>query len=243
VAGNETSGRVELTVGEAPKSDHGFGRARIDEAARRLLGVEQGDILELQGKRQTLAVVSSLEPEDEARGLILLDGLGRENAKVSTGEKVVIRRASVNPANEVEFAPVIHTGHKVSFGQGVENFVKRSLLRRPLIKDDLVIVPGIALMGGALPFMVLHTKPEGNVKITEETTVKLRRESFPKLNSLSQEELFQAFVDRFAKALSILLSELEGELTTLSGKPGERAKKLSDAIRGLLEDLRKNGNP
>jgi len=184
-----------------------------------------------------------LGPEDEGKGIILLDGLGRENAKVSTGEKAEIRRASVNPANEVEFAPVIHTGHKVSFGQGVENFVKRSLLRRPLIKDDLVIVPGIALMGGALPFMVLHTKPEGNVKITEETTVKLRRESFPKLNSLSQEELFQAFVDRFAKALSILLSELEGELTTLSGKPGERAKKLSDAIRGLLEDLRKNGNP
>ena len=243
MAGNKPSNRVELAVGEAPKSDDGLGRARIDEAARRLLGVEREEILEIIGKRQTLGVVSPLGPEDEGKGIILLDGLGRENAKVSTGEKAEIRRASVNPANEVEFAPVIHTGHKVSFGQGVENFVKRSLLRRPLIKDDLVIVPGIALMGGALPFMVLHTKPEGNVKITEETTVKLRKEPFPKLNSLSQEELFQAFVDRFVKALSILLSELEGGLTTLPGKPGERAKKLSDAIRGLLEDLRKNGNP
>ena len=243
MAGNEASNRIELRVGEAPKPDVGPGRARIDGAARRLLGVEEGDVLEIEGKRRTLAVVQNLGPEDEGKGMIQIHSLGLENARVTPGEKVVIRRASVNPANEVEFAAVISEGHKVSFGQGIENFVKRGLLKRPLVNGDLVIVPGIALMGGALPFMVLHTKPEGNVRITEETTVRLRKQPFPKLESLSQEERFQAFVDRCAKVLSFLLAELEGELSTLSGKPGERAKILTGAIRGLLEDLQKNRNP
>ena len=242
MAGNEASKSVELRVGEGSKPDVGMGRARIDGAARRLLGVEEGDVLEIEGKRRTLAVVQNLGPADEGKGIIQIHSLGLENARVTPGEEVVIRRASVNPANEVEFAAVIPGGHKVSFGQGIENFVKRGLLKRPLVKDDLVIVPGIALMGGALPFMVLHTKPEGNVKITEETTVRLRKQPFPKLESLSQEERLQEFVDRCAKALSFLLAELEGELSTLSGKPGERAKTLTDVIRRLLEELQENKN-
>src|SRR5436305_12784572 len=131
--------------------------------------------------------------EEEGKGIIRIDGLVRRNVGVNLGDKIEVRKAEVLPAERITIAPIISEGHKVSFGQGIENFVKRGLLKRPLVKDDLVIVPGIALMGGALPFMVLHTKPEGNVKITEETTVRLRKQPFPKLESLSQDERLQAF--------------------------------------------------
>src|SRR5207247_10919869 len=153
VAGNEASNSVELRVDEAPEPDVGPGRARIDGAARRLLGVEEGDVLEIEGKRRTLAVVQNVGPADEGKGIIQIHSLGLENARVTPGEKVVIRRASVNPANEVEFAAVIPEGHKVSFGQGIENFVKRGLLKRPLVRVVLDIFPGSAVWAGGLPLM------------------------------------------------------------------------------------------
>src|SRR5207302_2851917 len=223
--------RIVLKVAEAPQAGVGLGRARVDTQTRVALGVDVGEIIQIIGKKSTAAKLFRVMQEDEGKGIIRIDGLVRRNVGVSLGDKIEVRKAEVLPAERITIAPIISEGHKVSFGQGIENFVKRGLLKRPLVNGDLVIVPGIALMGGALPFMVLHTKPEGNVKITEETTVRLRKQPFPKLESLSQEERLQEFVDRCAKALSFLLAELEGELSTLSGKPGERAKTLTDAIR------------
>ena len=243
MAGNEPSNTLELTVGEAPESDVGLGRARIDDAACRLLGVGMEDVLEVVGKRQTVAVVHHLGAEDESKAVIRIDGLVRENAKVSPGETVIIRKASVSPAKEVELAPVILQGHKISFGQGTGNFVKRGLLKRPLRKGDVVIAPGIRLVGGAFPFMVLHTKPEGNVKVNEETTVTLREEPFRKSESLSPEERLREFVDRVAERLSSSLAEFEEELATLSGETGQKAQDLTHKVRKWLEELRRDEHP
>src|SRR5947209_20393009 len=86
--------------------------------------------------------------EDEGKGIIRIDGLVRRNVGVSLGDKVEVRKAEVLPAERITIAPIISEGHKISFGQGIENFVKRGLLKRPLNKGDVVIVPGIALKIG-----------------------------------------------------------------------------------------------
>src|SRR5436309_1324263 len=109
--------------------------------------------------------------EDEGKGIIRIDGLVRRNVGVSLGDKVEVRKAEVLPAERITIAPIISEGHKISFGQGIENFVKRGLLKRPLNKGDVVIVPGIALMGGALPFMVISTAPKGVVQIQDDTII------------------------------------------------------------------------
>src|SRR5436309_1542090 len=114
--------------------------------------------------------------EDEGKGIIRIDGLVRRNVGVSLGDKVEVRKAEVLPAERITIAPIISEGHKISFGQGIENFVKRGLLKRPLNKGDVVIVPGIALMGGALPFMVISTAPKGIVQIQDDTIIEMKEE-------------------------------------------------------------------
>src|SRR5947208_17089179 len=99
--------------------------------------------------------------EDEGKGIIRIDGLVRRNVGVSLGDKVEVRKVEVLPAERITIAPIISEGHKISFGQGLENFVKRGLLKRPLNQGDVVIVPGISLMRGPSPFTVLSIAAKG----------------------------------------------------------------------------------
>ncbi|HII41172.1 MAG TPA: CDC48 family AAA ATPase [Thermoplasmata archaeon] len=168
--------RVVLKVAEAPQSDVGLGRARVDTKTRLALGVDVGEIIQIVGKKSTAAKLFRVMQEDEGKGLIRIDGLVRRNVGVSLGDKVEVRKAEVLQAERVTIAPIISEGHKISFGQGIENFVKRGLLKRPLNKGDVVIVPGIALMGGALPFMVINTAPKGVVQINDDTIVEMKEE-------------------------------------------------------------------
>ncbi|MFQ5920260.1 MAG: ATPase, partial [Thermoplasmata archaeon] len=168
--------RVILKVAEAPQSDVGLGRARVDTRTRMTLGVDVGEIIEIVGKKSTAAKLFRTMQEDEGKGIVRIDGLVRRNLGVSIGDKVEVKKATVDGAQRVTIAPIISEGHKVSFGQGIENFVKRGLLKRPVVKGDVVIVPGIALMGGALPFMVIRTAPRGIVQISEETFIEMKEE-------------------------------------------------------------------
>jgi len=168
--------KIILKVAEAPQSDVGLGRARIDTKSRLALGVDVGDIVEIIGKKNSAAKLFRVMQEDESKGIIRVDGLVRRNVGLSIGDKVEVRKAEVFTGERITIAPIISEGHKISFGQGIENFVKRGLLKRPVTKGDVVIVPGIALMGGALPFMVIKTQPKGIVQITEDTLVDMKEE-------------------------------------------------------------------
>jgi len=225
---------VELIVAEASQSDVGLGRARLDEIRRRLLGVRTGDAVEVAGKRTTVAIVRESVPEDEGSEIIRIDGLIRSNAEATIGDKVTVRRAEIHPAQTVEFAPVVSATHKISFGQGLEDFIKRGLRQRPLRSGDTVIVAGIALKGGALPFKVTRTQPEGNVQIAEETVVSLRELPVHTWEGLRPGELFKVFTLR----LSDLMDEFGEELSKLDGEMGERAKSITERIGGIIRELR-----
>src|SRR3989449_908003 len=149
---------------------------RIGPHFRVDLGVDVGEIIQILGKKSTAAKLFRVMQEDEGKGIIRIDGLVRRNVGVSLGDKVEVRKAEVLPAERITIAPIISEGHKISFGQGIENFVKRGLLKRSLNKGDVVIVPGIALMGGALPFMVISTAPKGVVQIQDDTIIEMKEE-------------------------------------------------------------------
>lgn len=166
-----------MKVQEALQNDVGTGKARIDTKTRLALNLDVGEIVEIVGKKTTGAKLFRVMQEDEGKGIIRIDGLVRRNAGVSIGDKVEVRKAGVSSADKITIAPVMSEGHKISFGPGIESFVKRGLLKRPLAKGDIVIVPGIALMGGSLPFMVLNVSPKGIVMMNEETSVDIKEET------------------------------------------------------------------
>jgi len=168
---------IVLKVSEAFQQDVGYGRARIDHQTRIDLDLSIGDVIEIEGTKTTAAVVWRAHPSDEGKKILRVDNLTRKNAGTGLGERVTIRRADVKEAKEVILAPLISEGQQIQFGSGIEHLIKKGLLKRPITKGDSVVIPGIALFGSALPFMITGVKPSGIVSISEGTTLSVKEEA------------------------------------------------------------------
>ncbi|MDW8049995.1 MAG: AAA family ATPase, partial [Nitrososphaerota archaeon] len=156
---------VTLKVADAKARDVGRGKVRIDSEVLRKLNLNVGDIVEIEGKKRTAAIVWPAYIEDQGAGIIRMDGLIRRNASVSIGDKVIVRRAKVSPAQIVRLAPESFT---ISIDHSFMNFVKRRLIDYPLVEGDHVLIP---VLGQAIPFVVVSTKPSGVVVVTESTNL------------------------------------------------------------------------
>jgi len=214
--------RIVLKVAEAPQSDVGLGRARVDTKTRVALGVDVGEIIQIIGKKSTAAKLFRVMQEDEGKGIIRIDGLVRRNVGVSLGDKIEVRKAEVLPAERITIAPIISEGHKISFGQGIENFVKRGLLKRPLNKGDVVIVPGIALMGGALPFMVISTAPKGIVQIQDDTIIEMKEEPVREGEVLTSDGPFAETKEQIGGFFLVDCKDLDEAIAVAAKLPGAR---------------------
>lgn len=170
------SDEIILTVKEAPQEDIGRNRARIGPKTRMELEVDVGDVIMIKGEKDTVAKIFRLHSEDEGQGIIRVDGLVRKNAKVSLGDRVKVKKVETVPAKKVVIAPVIEEGNRLRFGEGIESYVKKRLLDRPIMAGDAIVVPGIALMGGSVPFIVITTNPIEPVEVNEETEVVVKEE-------------------------------------------------------------------
>ena len=169
---------ITLKVAEALQDEVGYGRGRLDTLTRNELGLSIGDIVEIHGRRRdpTVAIVWRARTEDEGKGIIRVDGLIRNNAKVNLGDKVEVRKAQVKPAQKVVLAPMMDQSGRVQFGPGIEEVILRGLNRRPLTKGDVVIVPGLTLMGGRLPFAVTVVQPKGIIQIQADTIIQVHED-------------------------------------------------------------------
>ncbi|HDN95867.1 MAG: ATPase [Thermoplasmata archaeon] len=184
---------VVLRVAEGLSQDVGAGRARLDAETRLQLGVSPGDVVEIEGGRKTGAIVWRARPVDEGKGIIRIDNLTRKNARVGIGDKVIVRKAEPRIAEKVVIAPAISQSQRIQFGHGIENLVKRGLLKRPVTAGDTIVIPGIALFGNSLPFGVVKTEPKGIVLIGEDTQIVVReepiKEEMLKLPQVSYEDI------------------------------------------------------
>ncbi len=170
---------VTLVVWEALQEDVGLIRARIDLATREALNVSIGDIIKIEGKKTTAARVFRLSEEEENRGIIRIDPLVRQNSGVKVGDKVKISKADVKQAEVLVLAPVIAENQRIRFAPGIEDYVRRSLLRRPIVEGDIISVQGLALTGkGGVSFKVAKVGPgRGIFVVTEETMIEMREEA------------------------------------------------------------------
>jgi len=169
---------ITLKVAEALQDEVGYGRGRLDTVTRNELGLSIGDIVEIHGRRRdpTVAIVWRARTEDEGKGIVRVDGLIRNNAKINLGDKVAVKKAQVKPAKKVVLAPMMDQSGRVQFGPGIEEVILRGLNRRPLTKGDVVIVPGLTLMGGRLPFAVTVVQPKGIIQIQADTVIQVHED-------------------------------------------------------------------
>lgn len=162
---------IELKVAEALQNDVGRGIVRIDSKSAKRIDVSTGDIVEIAGPKTTAGKVWQSHQEDEGRGIIRMDGLLRQNSGSSLGDKIKIKKAEVKAAKHMVIAP---TRHEISFlDNNFSAYVKhRVLLGKPLISGDMFYMPGLG--GEAISFTVISTKPNGIIKVTEETSLEVK---------------------------------------------------------------------
>ena len=143
---------VTLKVFEAYTRDVGRGVARIDYDVMDALGVSTGDVIEIRGRKRTVAKCLPLYPSDEGRGIIRIDGLTRNNAGVAIGDTVIIRKVKALPAERVILAPL------ENIPPIDERYIADALEGIPLTKGDNVMVP---YFGGRLTFQVVAITAHG----------------------------------------------------------------------------------
>jgi len=97
---------ITLKVAEAVKKDVGRGLARIDPADIERLHTTIGEIVEIAGKKRTVAKVMPAFKEDRGKGIIQIDGPTRGNAHIGLDEKVTLKKTAWNPADNVVLTPV-----------------------------------------------------------------------------------------------------------------------------------------
>ncbi|MFW5689560.1 MAG: AAA family ATPase, partial [Spirochaetota bacterium] len=190
----DQNNQITLQVAGAQARDVGKGTARVPVELFRELGIEEGEIIEVTGKRTTAAVALRPYEEDAGIRVIRLDGLQRANANAGIGDTVSIEKAQVSPAKKVVIAPAQPNVQLSGSGQSLV----RTILHRPLVAGDVISTSvyrrgpdGAAPMGmpdamfqqlfgqrsfglAEMRLLVVSTTPKGVVQITNETQIDLR---------------------------------------------------------------------
>jgi transitional endoplasmic reticulum ATPase len=202
---------VRLKVAEAPQQDVGKGIVRLGQAQARQLGLAQGDVVEMTGKRSTAAIAVPAYAQDAALDIVRMDGLVRGNAKVGIGEYVEVKKANWKPAKKVVLAPA-KEGLRIA---GSGEALRPTLLYRPLTQDDLISTSVFNRARQSFPedifsddffrgfvesrafglmeirLVVTATVPKGIVRVTEETEIELA----PELQEAEQRERIEVTYD------------------------------------------------
>lgn len=168
--------KLSLKVAEAMNKDVGRGIARIDPADMQALEAEIGDVVEIVGKRRTVARLMPTFKEERGKSRIQIDGLVRGNAQVSLDEKVTLKKVPWQPAEKVVLAPVTPgTMDKDS------RYIGTLLDGLPLVEGDRIRATLFGarynefLVESTLPKDVVIIKPTTSLKIAETLPTKPTR--------------------------------------------------------------------
>jgi len=177
----------KVQVASLPPADSGRGFARLSDGLMEELGLNEGDVIEIVGKRSTAARAIRPYGEDEGIDIVRLDGLQRANAGVGSGDFVEIRKGESNPATRVVFAPAQPNVRL----QGSADALKRTFAGRPLVEGDTVATAGHQRINADMPdhirqllnapafalqelrLIVVSSVPKGIVHIDGKTAVEL----------------------------------------------------------------------
>jgi len=164
--------RLTLRVSEALTKDVGRGIARIDPKNMAEMDVEVGDIIQILGKRPSVAKVMPAYMEDRGKEVIQIDGIARENAQIGLGEKTQVEKVDYKTATNIVMAPIAPSS---TFDREKDSgYISRLLEGLAVTSGDKVRA---TLFGARYQeFSVLDTSPRGVVIIHPTTLIKVKGE-------------------------------------------------------------------
>ncbi len=158
-----------LRVKEALVKDVGRAIARIDPKDMKMMDLESGDVIVIEGKRATPVKIMPCYPEDRGKSIVQIDGITRENAQAGIDEKVKIVRITCRPASKIKLKPDNKSGAMSKADDA--RYIGSLINGLPVSKGDKVRAN---LFGSrSVNYTVTGTSPEGVVLIHPDTTFQL----------------------------------------------------------------------
>jgi transitional endoplasmic reticulum ATPase len=157
---------VPLRVFDANKQDYGRSIVRIPARIMTRLGIYPGDYVEIVGRKTAYAQAWLVNPEDEDKDIVQMDGIIRQSAGVGIGDTVKIKKAALKPAQRVVLAPTKPAE------VDPEYLKKQILLGKPVTRGQAIDVP---FYGGVIRFVVrfvvVQVEPEPAAYVSIDTDV------------------------------------------------------------------------
>jgi transitional endoplasmic reticulum ATPase len=160
----ENSNDLTLKVAEAFSKDVGRGLARIDPAEMKLLDADVGDVVEITGKRTTVAKLMPAFLNERGKSMIQIDGIIRGNVQVGVGDKVKVRKTTARTASSITISSNRSTRRDIKY-------MGKLLDGLPVVKGDVMRVSYFGTR--YQEYMVVDTRPEGAVLLHPRTAIQL----------------------------------------------------------------------
>ncbi|AUG47279.1 AAA family ATPase [Haloarcula taiwanensis] len=167
---------MRLTVKPLKQKDAGRGLAAIDRAAMDELDLENGDYIVLEGKQDSRAVARVWPgyPEDEAKGIVRIDGQLRQEANVGIDDHVNIEKADVNPATSVTVALPQNLRVRGNVGPMIRNNLSgQAVTQGQTVPVSFGLGPLSSMSGQKIPLKIAETEPSGTVVVTDSTDIQV----------------------------------------------------------------------
>ena len=176
-----------LKVKESSPKDVGRAIARIDPEDMKDLGLEVGDIIEINGKKKTAAKIMPCYVEDRGKKIIQIDGISRENAQTGLDEKVSIQKINSQPAGKISLSPLTMSG--LMQKDSDTKYIGSLMEGLPVTAGDRIRA---TLFGSrSCDFKVLDTIPGGVVLINAVTLIRMetRKQGEAKASKVAYEDI------------------------------------------------------
>jgi len=160
----------QFKVKEALPKDVGRAIARMDPEDMKSLGLDVGQIVEIEGKRKTAAKVMPCYADDRGKKIVQIDGITRENAKVGLDEKITVERGESKPAKKITLAPLTNGG--VLQKDKDAKYIGSLIEGLPLTSGDKIRARFFGTK--TCDFSVEETIPDGVVSVSSATLIRIK---------------------------------------------------------------------
>ena len=163
--------QLQMRIGEAKQRDIGKKRARIGPDAMDYLKAAPGDVIEINGKKSSCAIVWPADEDEKFPDLIKIDGQTRKNIGGAINDIVNIKKIVTKTAKSVLLMPV---NDAVTVDKEFTDFVKNRLKGLPLAQGDEI---SVMILGNSMDFKINKISPKGVVKIDRATALTILEET------------------------------------------------------------------
>ncbi|MEE9376525.1 MAG: CDC48 family AAA ATPase [Candidatus Lokiarchaeia archaeon] len=159
---------VTLRVQKAKKRDIGRNIIRIDPKTMEKLNIQTGDVIAVNGKKESAGIAWPSYPQDNGLGIVRVDSRLQKNTGTRIDDTIEIRKLKAEVAQNVVLAP---SNFPIKNNPRFESFVKRKLNNYPITLNDFIFISiGISR---EITFKVISMRPNGVCIIKQDTILNI----------------------------------------------------------------------